>query len=100
MIYSDLLVGAVAIALGLITMSAAIFKWEGAYQLHKVRWIESLCGRRGARLFFVVLGLLLILLGGAVALGYGLNKSRTSGHVPKFPLRDGLTKAAAAESVA
>lgn len=69
MINPDLFVGAVAIAIGLFVMSAALFNWEWYYQLHKARWIESICGRSGARVFFGVLGLALIVLGAAIAMG-------------------------------
>ncbi len=79
MLHADIFVGAVAIVLGLTSLVAAIFNWESLYQLRKARWIESICGRNGARIFFVVLGLLLILLGSAVALGYSPNRSQSTG---------------------
>lgn len=78
MINPDLFVGAVAIAIGLFVMSAALFNWEWYYQLHKARWIESICGRGGARVFFGVLGLALIVLGAAIATGMLSGKSERS----------------------
>lgn len=69
MISADLFVGAVAIAIGLFVSSAALFNWDWYYQLHKARWIESIWGRSGARVFFGILGLGLIVLGAAIATG-------------------------------
>lgn len=68
----DLLVGLVTIALGSVVVLAAIFNWQWYYELHKARWVESVCGRQGARVIFAVLGVALIVLGGAIAVGYSL----------------------------
>ena len=69
MLITDLFVGSVAIILGSLVVAAAIFNWQWYYELHKARLVEGFCGRKGARLFFAVLGLGLILLGGAIAGG-------------------------------
>lgn len=69
MINPDVFVGSVAIGLGLLVCSAAVFNWEWYYRLHKARWIESICGRGGARVFFVILGIGLIVLGVSIATG-------------------------------
>ena len=69
MINPDIFVGAITIALGLFTCSAAIFNWDWYYELQKARWLQALCGRNGARIFFGILGLGLIVLGSAIATG-------------------------------
>lgn len=79
MINPDLFVGTVAIALGLFVSLSAVFNWDWYYQLHKARWIESICGRSGARVFFGVLGLVLIVLGAAIASGMLSGSSRNGG---------------------
>ena len=78
MLDADIFVGSVAIVVGAVVVSAAIFNWEWYYQLHKARWIESFCGRSGARAVFAVVGLGLIVLGSAIALGHLSNKDTSS----------------------
>lgn len=82
MINPDIFVGSVTIGLGLFVISAAIFNWDWYYQLQKARWIQSLCGRNGARVFFGILGLGLIVLGAAIANG---TFSRNSGDSSSRP---------------
>lgn len=69
MIEEHVFVGAVSIILGGVLLAAAVFNWDWCYELHKSRWVEWLCGRLGARIFFALLGLGLIALGLAIALG-------------------------------
>jgi hypothetical protein len=75
MIAPEILVGAVAIVLGGVCLAAAIFNWPWSYELHKTRFLERLFGRTGARIFFALLGLGLIALGIAIALGFAPNAS-------------------------
>jgi hypothetical protein len=70
----ELFVGGVAILLGLAGIVAAIGNWDRCYRSTKVRWIESLGGRAAARVFFALIGAFLIVLGAAIALGFGPNK--------------------------
>lgn len=72
---TDLLVGCVSIGLGAFFLSAAVFNWDWYYQIRKLRWVESRWGRNRARAVNVVLGLLLIGLGCAIAMGFGPNRS-------------------------
>ena len=76
--HEELFVGAVSIALGLAGVVAAIGNWDSYYQLDKVRWLETVWGRRVARLVYGVVGMLLIVLGVAIALGFGPNKAAAS----------------------
>jgi hypothetical protein len=75
----DVFVGGVTSALGLFCCSAAIFNWDWYYELQKARWIQSLCGRTGARVFFGILGLGLIVLGSAIATGTFSGDSSSNG---------------------
>lgn len=77
MISPDVFVGCVAVGVGLFVTSAAVFNWEWYYQLQKARWIESLCGRGGARVFFGLLGAGLIVLGLTIATGMLSGKTRS-----------------------
>jgi hypothetical protein len=75
MIAQEIFVGAVSIVLGGVCIAAAIFNWPWTYEFQKARWIQRLCGRTGARIFFALLGVGLIVLGCAIALGFAPNAS-------------------------
>ena len=77
---TDVFVGSIAMIVGAVVASAAIFNWDHFYQLKKAQWVESLWGRRGARFFFAALGLFLIVLGSAIAIGFVTNRSRFESH--------------------
>ena len=74
MAMQDVFVGAVAICIGLFALLSAIFNWDWSYRLWKARWAEARFGRRGARVFYVILGLAMIALGVAIAVGFGPNR--------------------------
>ena len=78
----ELFVGCVAVLLGAVGLIAAIANWDVFFQFSKVRWIESIGGRRLARAFFALVGALLIALGFAIAGGFGPNKSRSPRTAP------------------
>lgn len=78
MIEQEILVGAIAIIVGAVCLAAAIFNWEWYYELQKSRWVESLCGRIGARIVTALIGAGLIVLGCAIALGFGPNTSHAN----------------------
>lgn len=75
----ELFVGGVAIVLGLLTVITAAADWDWYYQRRLGRWIESRWGRTAARACFGTLGLILIGLGIAIAIGFGPNKSNPAG---------------------
>ncbi len=68
--YEDLFVGIVAISIGLFLICSAVVNWNWFYSLRTARWLQQLFGKNGARLVHVLLGLILIALGTAIALGY------------------------------
>jgi len=75
MIFEDVLVGAVAIGIGVFALFASVSNSDWPYHLWTARWVESRFGRRGARIFYAILGLILILFGAAIAVGFGPNRS-------------------------
>ncbi|QDU93395.1 hypothetical protein [Lignipirellula cremea] len=79
MLDPDLFVGAVAIGVGVWALWSAFANLNSAFQLHKAQWLESLVGRMGARLVYAIVGLGLIALGVAIAMGFGPNKSPSAG---------------------
>ena len=71
----DIFVGAVALGIGSFALLSALFNWDWSYQLWKARWVEARFGRRGARVFYAILGTVMIALGIAIAVGFGPNKT-------------------------
>lgn len=69
MIPHQYLFGGVSIGLGLVALVASLSNYPWFFELAKVRALETLLGRRGARWTCVALGLLLVALGAAIALG-------------------------------
>jgi len=70
----DVFVGAVAVIIGLLSVAAAVANINWAYQFWLARRVEARFGRRGARVYYAVLGLALIALGCAIATGYVANR--------------------------
>ncbi len=83
MTLQDFFVGTVAIAVGLFAWLSAVFNWNWSYRLWKARWVESRFGRRGARIFYVILGAVMIALGVAIACGLGPNRSQAQRKIPR-----------------
>jgi len=77
MSYADLFVGAVATGIGVWAIYSALFNYEWSYQLHKARWLEDRVGRSGARVVFALVGIALIAMGAAIAMGFAPNKSHS-----------------------
>jgi len=83
--WSDAFVGAVSVAIGLWALGSSVFNWESSYRLSKARWFEKRYGRGGARMFYAVLGILMLVLGIAIAAGFGPNRGdREQADLPKF----------------
>ena len=73
--HEQLFVGGTAIALGLVSVAAGISNQDVFFQLTKIKWIEALGGRPLARAAYALIGLTLIGLGIAIAMGFGPNSS-------------------------
>ena len=69
--WQDVFVGAVAICIGLFALLSAIFYKDWSYRLWIARWVEARYGRGGARVFYLILGVAMIVLGVAIAVGFG-----------------------------
>ena len=52
-----------AYAAGVFTIAAAILDWDWFFKNHKARFFVDALGRNGARVFYVVLGAVLLFLG-------------------------------------
>jgi small neutral amino acid transporter SnatA (MarC family) len=66
----DLLMAAVALLLALLALMAAAGSREQYYRLPKVRWIDERWGRKAARVWYAIMGLLLAALGVAILSGW------------------------------
>ncbi len=55
--------GIVLILAGLFSIVAAILNWEWYMTARKARFIVRIFGRTGARVFYVLLGLVFVVLG-------------------------------------
>ncbi len=54
---------------GLFSVAGGAFGWTWFLHSRRARFIVSLIGRTGSRIFYVILGLLLTVLGASVLLG-------------------------------
>ena len=66
---ADLFVGGVAVALGIGGLFAALANGDAYYSSAKIRWIERVAGGSFARILFALIGLALIAIGLAIAIG-------------------------------
>jgi len=70
----DIFVGAIAIILGLLGLYGSLARQRWFFGLRKVRWLESRVGRTAARWVCVALAAALIFFGGAIAMGFSLDR--------------------------
>ncbi|MHB0955555.1 MAG: Imm17 family immunity protein [Pirellulaceae bacterium] len=66
----DLVVGSVAVVLGVFLITTALRNWEWWYTLHSSRWLERRLTRFGVRVLHAALGLALMVLGLAIMQGF------------------------------
>jgi hypothetical protein len=71
--YADWFVGSVAIVVGLVTLYGAIAQPTNFYELPKIRWFERQYGRSATRALLGAIGVLMLVLGVAIALGVKLH---------------------------
>ncbi len=62
--------GLFVIAAGLFSLCGAILNWDWYMNHRKARFLVRILGRGGARVFYGVLGLGLIVLGGLLLFGF------------------------------
>jgi hypothetical protein len=63
------LIGLLLVAAGIFTICGGAFDWDFFMDSRKARFFVSLFGRTGARVFYCVLGLVIIVLGVLITLG-------------------------------
>jgi hypothetical protein len=68
----DLVVGVITCIAGLVFLYGAVTNNQFLLDLHKTRWITNLWGRTGARVFVGLIGVGLLVLGGAIIQGWRL----------------------------
>ncbi|MEM8780999.1 MAG: immunity 17 family protein [Cyanobacteria bacterium P01_G01_bin.49] len=63
------MMGLLVIAGGIFALCGAILNWDWYMNHRKARFFVKIFGRTGARIFYGILGVGLIILGGLIALG-------------------------------
>lgn len=64
------LIGFFVFLMGVFTVGGAVFEWDFYWRSDKAQFLERFVGRLGARLFYLVVGLLLSAAGIAMWMGY------------------------------
>lgn len=57
------------ILVGLLSVAASHFNWDWYFNNYRARFLVKTIGRKGARIFYMVLGLFLVGLGTALLFG-------------------------------
>ena len=57
------------ILVGLLSVAASYFNWDWYFNNYRARFFVKTIGRKGARIFYMVLGLFLVGLGTALLMG-------------------------------
>jgi small neutral amino acid transporter SnatA (MarC family) len=71
----DLVVGAASIGLGILLCVTGAANLDYLQHHSKLRWLTAALGRTGARVVCSIVGLLLVALGVAIALGWRMQWS-------------------------
>lgn len=78
MSHEQLFVGGTSIVLGVLSVAAGASNHEAFFQLTKIKWIEKRGGRAMARATYALVGVTLIGVGIAIAMGFAPNSSAAS----------------------
>jgi hypothetical protein len=81
--WQDWFIGGASVAIGLLFWYWALVDAEVGLRLKLAKLVAQSYGRGGARIFYAILGTLLVCLGAAIATGHTLNLIR------RTPLRKG-----------
>ena len=71
--YTDWFMGGVALVIGVVALAHGILPREQPFTLPKLRWFEQTYGRGATRILLTVVGVALIMLGVAIALGWKMH---------------------------
>ena len=61
--------GLILVAFGIFSICGAAFDWDWFINSRKARFFVAILGRTGARIFYGILGLVIIVIGVLVTLG-------------------------------
>ena len=61
--------GLVLVAAGAFSITGAIFNWDWFMNARKARFIVKIFTRNGARIFYGILGLAIVVLGALITIG-------------------------------
>ncbi|MHC5054880.1 MAG: immunity 17 family protein [Planctomycetota bacterium] len=64
------LLGGALVAGGVFSIAGAVFNWEWFMTARKARFIVAIAGRTGARIFYGVLGVALVVIGALALTGF------------------------------
>ena len=62
-------VGLIFVAAGLFSICGAAFDWDFFINSRKARFFVTMFGRTGARIFYVIFGLAIVVVGTLITLG-------------------------------
>lgn len=62
-------VGLILVAAGLFSICGAVLDWDFFINSRKARFFVSTLGRTGARVFYGILGLVIVVMGALITLG-------------------------------
>jgi len=66
-------VGLILVAAGLFSICGAAFDWDFFINSRKARFFVSTFGRTGARIFYALLGLVIVVMGTLITVGIFTN---------------------------
>ncbi|MGH7138294.1 MAG: immunity 17 family protein, partial [Pirellulales bacterium] len=64
-----LILGLILAAAGIFSICGAAFNWDWFIESHKARFFVATFGRTGARIFYAILGIVIVVIGVLMALG-------------------------------
>ena len=62
-------VGLILVAAGIFSISGAVLDWDWFINSRKAQFFVAIFGRNGARIFYGILGVFIVVVGALIALG-------------------------------